>query len=92
MPADPPMQSHAYIATIANVCLVCHLPMSYHPTHVTKVEPVEVVPLERRYPSIGAQGQAYGPGRGELTHRQKMFLLGWLGWTKWNDRENERVR
>jgi hypothetical protein len=84
-PVDPPMQDHMYIPTLVGHCLRCRLSMAKHPAVVRQVEPeTGNVPLEPQYASIGAQGPAWGKGRGDLTERQQTFLVGWLGWLQHN--------
>jgi len=40
--------------------------------------------VEQHYPSTGAVGNQWGPGRGSLTGRQQDRLKAWLGWWKFN--------
>ena len=89
---QPPIQHHDYVPTMVGLCLRCRTPLSSHPVAPVKVAPVpeEVhAPVEGHYPSIGAQGPLWGLGRGELTSRQKVRLIAWMGWSKWNEQQRD---
>lgn len=79
----PEADYHEYIHTMVGLCLECHEPFAAGPhVAVRAVVPsmqTSSVPREPGFASIGAQGPQYGKGRGDLTPRQKTWLIGWVG-------------